>query len=127
MTCYAACALARGRPLRAPASRSHTGAAAGSSRRAAARRRRARHELRRLAELHVDAAVRPQRWDARLSSLPAARRVWTLVAAPPRERQPGPLAGRRGLARPQAPGDCCSPWPSRRCSRTARTRRLASS
>jgi hypothetical protein len=61
MTCYAACALARGRPLRAPASRSHTGAAAGSSRRAAARRRRARHELRRLAELHVDAAVRPQR------------------------------------------------------------------
>ena len=45
------------------------GCCAGSPRRAAARRRRARHELRRLADLHVDAAVRPQRWDARLSSI----------------------------------------------------------
>jgi hypothetical protein len=45
------------------------------------------------------------------------------VAAPPGERQPAALTDRRGLSRPQAPGDCRSQWPSRRRGRRARTPR----
>jgi len=58
-----------------------------------------------------------------VSSLPAARRVWTPVAAPPGERQSQALAGSRESGRPQAPGDCRSPRPSRRRGRGARTPR----
>jgi hypothetical protein len=74
--------------------------------------------------LREEGAVRVECW---LSSIPAATRVWTPVAAPSGEREPAALAGRRGLSRPQAPGDYRSPWPSRRRERRAQTPRLSSS